>query len=300
MCCLIACVTQVAAAQDDPPTLGDLARQERERRAASHSADEPQPGTPAPLALPGELIPAHFLRFEGEVLQTEYSVTLNGKAVLRNTRVRSLPLYVSPYLLEGTNQLEVGFTSDPEKPLDIVIEERFAGEAEHRAIAHFHANANEFPEQTRKQLTFIAHPKAVPAIQLSDADRIAIHKLVREFYDAAADGDSVAVMELFEPAIEDAGAVYPEGAEFGKQEMTHFAHLISQPDCAMEPYNPAGLTFVANGNVVTVKRRDGTPVFISGEVPGDPEEAAASRVSADVIPVKKINDVWRLTLPFGF
>lgn len=288
-------------AQEETPSLGDLARQVRERRAAAKANVGPELGVPTPPALAGELIPAHFLRFEGDVGDSEYVVLINGKTVLRNTHVRGLPIYVTPSLLDGGNLLGVQFVSHPTEPIDIVVEERFAGETEHREVVRFHADANQYQTVATKQISFTAHPRAVPDVQLTDLDRIAIYKLLKAFYDAAANKDGTAILKLFEPGIADARETYPEGAEFGQNEMTNLAHIVGLPDFAMEYYNPVGLTLSVSGNVVTVKRGDGSPIFASNEVAGDSESNASSaRLSADVIPVKKIHDVWRLTLPFGF
>lgn len=300
LCAVFVCLATIAGTQELTPPLGDVARQERERRAATRAAAGPQQGSPPPAALLGELVPAHFLRFEGEVAEGEYSVSVNGKTLLRNARVRGLPLYVSPYLLEGGNQLEVEFTSHAGSPLDVIVEERFAGESGHRELVRFHADANQFPEMTHQQVVFTAHPKVIPSVQLTDADRVAIHKLVQAFYDATASKDSLGVMKLFEPAIQDAREIYSEGADFGQNEMARLAHIVALPECTMEPYSPAGLAFSISGNVVTVKRANGAPVFSSNEVQVEPGQVDKSRVSADVIPVKKINDEWKLTLPFGF
>jgi hypothetical protein len=288
-------------AQEETPSLGDLARQERERRAAAKTNIGPELGAPTPPALMGELIPAHFLRFEGDVGDSEYVVLINGKTVLKDTHVRGLPIYVTPYLLDGGNLLGIQFVSHPTEPIDIVIEERFAGETEHREVARYHADANQYQTVATKQIPFTAHPRAVPDIQLTDSDRIAIYKLLKAFYDAAANKDGAAILKLFEPGITDAREIYPEGADFGENEMTNLAHIVGLPDFAMEYYNPVGLTLSVTGNVVMVKRGDGSPVFASNKVAGDSESnAGPSRLSADVIPLKKINDVWRLTLPFGF
>jgi hypothetical protein len=297
---LIVCCAVTAIAQEDTPSLGDLARQERERRAAARTTAEPELGSPPPAPLLGELIPAYFLRFEGEVADGEYSVFVNGKALLRNSRVRGLPMYVSPYLLEGGNQLEIGFASHAKDTLDVIIEERFAGDPQHREIMRFHADAGQFPQFSEHRFSFTAHPRLFPDVVLTETDRVAIHDVIRAFYVATAQKDTDGIMELFQAALEEAGQVYPEGAAFGKEEIARFAYLASMPECSMEHYSPAGLTFDVSGNIVTVKRVDGGPVFTSAEMLGDPEEAAASRVSADEIPVKKINNEWKLTLPFGF
>jgi hypothetical protein len=290
----------IGAAQDEP-SIADIARQERARKAAARAAAGPELGTAPPVAIEGEIVPAHFLRFEGEVGAGEFAILLNGKMLLRNGRVRGLPIYVTPLLLEGPNLLGVQFTSDASHPLDIIVEERFPGDAEHHELVHFHADANQFPEAAAKQMSFTVHPKVVPNVVLTDADRVAIHGLVQSFYNALNSKDGPAVLKLFEASIQDARDVYPEGADYGQDQMDSLAEIASQPDFIMEPYVPGGLEMIPNGSTVTVKRPDGKPVFVSIEVSGPVDGGGGnSRVSADVVPVKKIKGGWRLTLPFGF
>jgi hypothetical protein len=288
-------------AQDEQPSLGDIARQERARKAAEKAAAGPELGAPPPVAMQGEIIPAQFLRFEGDVAGSEYLVVINGVVVIRNTRVPGLPLYVTPFLRDGANLLGLQFISHADKPLDVIVEERYPGDAQRRTLVHYHANANQFPQTVQQEMPFTAHPKLLPDAQLTSDDRSAIQKLIRTFYDALSNKNGAGVLKLFEPAIEDARGIYPEGAEFGQSEMTNLAHVIEMPGFEMKSYDPEGLTMAASGNIVAVKRTGGTAVFMSTEVTGDMDGSVGmSRISANVIPVKKIKGVWRLTLPFGF
>jgi hypothetical protein len=290
------CVAQDPSGQE---SLGDIARRERARKEAARASARPELGGPPAIAVENEIIPAHFLRLEGEVAPGELLVLVNGQPVIRNTRIPDLPPYVSPLLRDGGNVLGVQFTSSPNKPLDITIEERFPNEKTHAVLVRFHANANEFPAPTSRQLTFIAHPTLLPPIQLTDADKQEILKLVQTFYDTLVRKDGAAVLALFAPAIEEARAIYPEGANFGQKAMESLASFSTNPEIVMQAYDPFGVEVVPNRRVVSVRRTDGTPVFTSNEVASG-GSAAASRVSADVILAKKIKGQWRLTLPFGF
>ncbi len=212
----------------------------------------------------------------------------------------SLPPYITSLLRDGANVLGVQFTSAADKPLDISVEERFPNEKTHAVLVRFHANAGEFPASTTRQLTFTAHPRLLPPIQLSETDKQAILKLVQTFYDTLVRKDGPAVLALFAPALAEARAVFPEGAEFGQNAMSSLASFATHPEIVMQPYDPSGVEVVVNRRVVSVRRQDGQPVFTSNEVPSGNAEGAASRVSAGVILAKKIKGQWRLTLPFGF
>jgi hypothetical protein len=288
-------LTSLCFAQEPAPepSLGDLARQERERKAST----PPQLGETPPQAVFGEFIPAHFLRFEGDVAHADWTISLNNKPILHNGRVKGLPYYISPNLLAGANLLAIDFTSHTTEPLDLYIEERWPGSGERRELAHFHADANQFPEPTHKDLQFSAHPRIAPPIVLTDSDRQQIATLIQTFYDTLTRRDGPGLVKLFEPAIEDARPLYPEGADFGHNEIAKLSRMIGSPSFAMRPYNPEGLKMEPAGNVVEVTRAAGGPVFISLDVAADTNN---SRVNALLIPVKKINGVWRLTLPFGF
>src|SRR4051794_40949144 len=138
----------ICAAQETP--LGDLARQERARREAQQAASF-KPGTRPPVAREGEAIPVHFLTIRGEAAEGEFMVKVNGATVFHNSYVRDLPIYVSSLLLEGGNLLEVSLTSG-KAPVDITIEERRAGGAEHEVLGRFHSDASESPTPIQKEV----------------------------------------------------------------------------------------------------------------------------------------------------
>ena len=295
------CLTAICVAQDaTQESLGDIARRERARKEAAHPATAPELGTPPAIAAENEIVAAHFLRVEGDVAPGDFIVLVNGRAAIRGARVPALPPYISDLLRDGGNVLGVQFTSAPDKPLDVSIEERFPNEQTHAVLVHFHANANEFSAATARQLAFTAHPKLLPPIQLTENDKQAVLKLVKNFYDTLVSKNSSAVFAMFKPALDEARMVFPEGADFGQSAMSNLASFSSHPEIVMQPYDPAGVEMVANRRVVSVRRTDGQPVFTSNEVPSENVEGGRSRVSADVILVKKIKGQWRLTLPFGF
>jgi hypothetical protein len=198
-----------------------------------------------------------------------------------------LPPYITGLLRDGGNLLGVQFTSAPDKPLDISIEERFPEEHTHGVLARFHANANEFPAATARQVTFVAHPKLLPPIQLTETDKQAILKLVQSFYETLVRKAGPALLALFAPALAEARAVFPEGADFGQSAMSNLASFSTHADIVIQPYELSGVEIVANRRVVTVKRTNGQPVFASNEVPSGNETRGASRVSADVIVAKR-------------
>jgi len=284
----------ICAAQEIP--LGDLARQERVRQEAVEEANF-KAGNAPPIAEVGESVPAHFLILRGETGEGEFFVKLNGKTIFHNSYLHELPLYVSPLLLDGGNLLEVSLVRGT-GPMDITIEERRAGEVAHQVLATFHADASPTPVPAAKQVRFFAHPKALPAPEIDDRDRDAIEKVVKSFYDALKHKDGKQVLALFNPAIEDARVLYPEGADFGEKQMTKMAGILGMDGFAMEPFEPDALDMVPRGSIVSVKRRDGTPVFTSKEV--SLPNGNHTSISAETIPVKKIQGQWRLTLPFGF
>ncbi|HWR17075.1 MAG TPA: hypothetical protein VN577_19760 [Terriglobales bacterium] len=287
--------------QEEQPSLGDIARQERARKEAVRAAAGPEIGGPPPLAVEGELIPAYFLSIQGGFGAGDYVVSLNGRTVLKNSFVPGLPIYVAGYLRDGGNVLQIEFVSHATEPLEITIEERYAGASEHSRLAHFQSAPNQFTSATKQQISFTARPRAIPNVQITDEDRTAILKLIQSFYDALSSKNGQNVMKLFQPALRDAQEIYPEGAEYGRNALLRLAHVVGLPGFSMNHYDPAGLTFRASGNVVNVSRTGDTPVFLSNEVTaGVDGSIGASRVNADIIPVKKIGDEWRLTLPFGF
>jgi len=288
-----------AQAQPQQESLGDVARRERARKEATQANTVPQLGTKPSVVTENEIVPAHFLVVEGDVGPGDFLVLVNGQPVIRNTRVPGLPSYVSSLLRDGGNLLGIQFTSAPDRPLYIRIEERFPNEKTHGVLVRFHANANEFTAQSTRQLSFTAHPKLLPPIQITEVDKAAILKLVQTFYGNLVRKDGAGVMALFSPALDEARAVYPEGAAYGEHAMRDLATFAQSPAIVMEPFSSDGVEIVPNRRVVSVRRTDGMPVFNSNQITAG-VNAGASRVSADVILAKKIQGQWRLTLPFGF
>lgn len=254
-----------------------------------------------PLAPKPDEIPAQFLRFDGEVGQGGYAFSINGQPVLRNQRIPGLPVYVSPLLKDGANVLEVQFTSDARQPMEIVIEERYPSGAPARELARFQALAGQFPEQTIQQVEFTAHPRAIPNVQLTEKDRADIIELIKHFHETLTTRVPENVTALFGPAIDAVRGIYPEGANFAHREMTNLGEVTQFALFKMEPFDPEGLEFQVRGNVATVYRQNGNAVLRSNEVTGPINGSVGnSRVDARVVPVKKIDGVWQLTLPFGF
>ena len=284
----------ISAAQEI--SLGDLARQERARQEAVEAANF-KPGNPPPVAPTGEVVPAHFLIIRGEAGQGEFVVKMNGQVIFHNSYVRDLPIYISSLLLDGGNLLEISLTSS-NSPLDITVEERRAGQLSHPVLATFHSDASATPSPVNKQIRFFAHPEALPPIELNDHDRDAIGKIVKSFYDALDRKDGKQVLALFGPAIDDARTLYPEGADFGQKQMTRMAGLLGEQGFSMQPFDHNGLEMTPHGSIVTVKRADSSPVFNSSDI--SLPNGNHTSISADTIPVKKIQGQWRLTLPFGF
>jgi hypothetical protein len=292
---IIALLLAIACAAQETP-LGDLARQERARREAAESVNF-RLGSKPPAAHEGEVIPAHFLTVKGDAAEGEFSVKLNGAVVFHNSYVRDLPIYVSSLLLDGGNILEISLNAG-RQPVDVTIDERRVGQTQLEVLARFHADGSETPAEINKQVRFVAHPKMLPPLVLTDADRTAIRQLVDSFYDALNRRDSKQVLALFDPAIDEARELYPEGADFGRGQMLKMAQLVAANGFVMQPFNSTSLEMIPRGATVMVRRSDGQPVFSSTEV--DAPGGGKTSVSAESILAKKIKGQWRLTLPFGF
>lgn len=277
-------------------SLGELARQERARREAAEAANF-KLGTKPPLAHEGESVPVHFLTVKGDAAEGEFSVKINGSIVFHNSYIRDLPIYVSTLLLDGGNILEVSLSTG-KKPLEITVDRRQSGQTSPEVLARFHSDGSESPTEVSKQVRFLAHPKTLPALVLTDADRTVILQLVKDFYDALTARDGKRVMMLFEPAIQEARELYPEGAEFGRGQMSKMAQVVAAQGFAMQPFDATALEMIPRGATVVIRRSDSQPVFSSSEV--DAPGGGKTSVSADSILAKKIKGQWRLTLPFGF
>jgi hypothetical protein len=200
-------------------------------------------------------------------------------------------------LLDGGNLMDISLTTG-KSPVDITIEERRARDPEHQVLARFHADASDTPTVVTKEIRFYAHPKLLPPVQLTERDRDAIDKLVKSFYDALKRKDGKQVLALFAPGIDDARGIYPEGADFAQKQMNRMVSLLTIPGFQMQPFDSTGLEMSSQGGIVTVRRRDGSPVFESSEV--TLPNGNRTSVHAETIPVKTIAGQWRLTLPFGF
>ena len=305
-------VSMLSPMRAQEPSLGDLARHERQRPEADRFGGA-QLGQPAPLARPGEEVPLHFVRMDGKGRFLD-RVALNGKEVLSGTLISvSLPLYVSPYLLDGTNVLEINYTSDPDVGLSVWVEERHPNGATITRLAAFSSEAGETKGRSvRRLVTFEAHPRTLPPVSLTDADRYEILQLVECYYRALAKKNTATWEELWNVASQDVRTVYPEGVEFVKNVMEMQAELIRNPRFKMQPYVADGLEFSVKGQIATVSRTNHEPVFASEPlvehtVPAamhaqfpKAEGTVTTKIEPHSLQFKKINGKWALALPFGF
>jgi len=292
----ISIVLLVGAGIAQETSLGDIARQLRARKDAAELANF-KPGVPPPIAQQGDTVPAHFITISGDAGKGEFTLKVNGEILFHNSYVRDLPIYISTLLLDGGNTLDVSFTSG-ESPVDMKIEERLPREADHRILGRFHSDPTQTPAPVAQQVKFIAHPKALPPLELGESDRAAIRQAVQVFYEALRRKDGKQVLGLFAPAIADARVLYPEGADFGQSQLNRMAEMVSAEGFEMEMFDATGLEMTPKGATVIVRHSDGKPVFASSEV--KLSNGTITSISAETIPLKKIAGRWQLTLPFGF
>lgn len=267
-----------------------------------------------PAALAQEDLAFHFLKMEGKAFFLE-RVALNGKTVLSGTLISiSLPIYVTRYLQDGPNTLEIEYTSDKTEGLVLTIEERKRGRPQRRPVVRFSSAVGETQgRKVRKVVAFTAYPLAPPPVSLGDADRQAILGLVQAYHGGLVARNAGRVARFFDRAIKEDGGIYPEGMELFRRVMASIASALSSAQFKIGPVRLDGLQFVADGQVVLVSRLDRLPLMESEEIEVEEEvttvvngrevrQKAKSkvRIAPGRLAFKRYGSEWHFALPFGF
>ncbi len=268
------------------------------------------------LALPAAAHPEdleyHFLTVKGKGFPLE-RVALNGKAVLSGTLISvSLPVYVDRYLKSGQNELEVEYTSDKVEGLTIAIEARTRGPKKSEVVRFSSAAGESGGRKVTKTVSFAAHVRPPIPVTLTDTDRQAIAAVLQAQYTVLTQRDAAGLRRLYEKALQEEAQIYPEGVEFFKSVLDGSLKMLASPKFRMKPFQPTGLQFSVDGEVVQVSRTDRAPVMESDLVEVD-EDVTVTRNGTEVhetqkiqsgirpmsVRVRKYDGRWYLAMPFG-
>lgn len=255
----------------------------------------------------------HFLRVDGKAAFLD-RVAINGSPVLSGTLVAvSVPVYVDKYLKDGQNKLELEYTSDATEGLTVVVETRTRGPRTTEVVRFQSAAGETGGRKVTKTIPFrLRLQPPAPPISLTDGDREAILALLQAQYAILARRDSAGLRGLYAKAMQEEKLIYPEGVEFFRTVLDESLKMFANPQFRMKPFDPAGLAFTIDGQVVRVGRTDGSPVMASDPVEIEDEIVSTqngkevrqktrmqSQVSAVSIPFQKYDGRWYLALPFG-
>lgn len=304
-----------------------------------------------------------------------WQVSLNGNKVIEGTLISiELPLPVTKYVREGTNTLDILYTSDAQEGLTLIIERRRKGSSAREEVLRFTSRAGETEgKKARKLINFPldgttvvdglsgsaeSPAEAAPAVRaeaakrsrpkvwtdedmaelryrstistvgttsapaagtrpaaaeplqsLSEADKQAMLSLLRAYHQALSSKDLGAVTRFYDPALQEAAQVYPEGVKlFQDLVLPSFRQLLASPEFRMMPLRTEGLVFSTEGDKAVVSRADGSPVVESPEVkielppelvprPGRVTKSTG-RIAAEKVHFKKYSGQWQFALPF--
>ena len=248
-----------------------------------------------------------FLWSEGAYL---HRVALNGTTVAGDTAISiSLPIYVTKYLRDGDNELEVEYTSDTRVGLSVTLETRARGRKDQ--IVRFSSPYGESNgARVVKKIPFTLQLRRQVPLRLSSADRGAITALLQTYYNTLARKDGAGLVKLYSKAVEQEGEIYPEGIGLFQWVLSDSLRMIANPKFRMKPYQGAALQFSVDGQVVVVTRPDQSPLVESAPMEaasaGAQPAAGAEGAQADPglkpmsLSFKRYEGRWYLALPFGF
>lgn len=257
---------------------------------------------------PGD-VEYQFLRSEGAGL---HRVALNGATVASGSAISlSLPVYITKYLRDGPNELEVEYTSDTRVGLSVVIETRAQGPRREQVARFYSAPGETGGDRVAKTLPFTIHLRPQAALRFTDADEQAIMALLHTYYNTLARRDGAALRKLYEKAVGEEAQIYPEGIGLFQWVLNDSLRVIASPQFRMKPFQRTGLRFSVAGQVVVVTRPDQSPVVESETVELDDENvppqagrAGGEKTKSSLKPVslsfKRYDGRWYLALPFGF
>lgn len=240
----------------------------------------------------------YFLKVGGRAAPLT-RVAVNGAPVLRGMlQSVSLPVPVTRQLKAGSNTLEVEYISDAQQGLTVVVERRRRGSPQREDVARLTSAPGETQGKSAvrtARFTLAQAPPARKALTLTEGDREQIRALIRTHYDALARRDSTAASRVFETAVNNAREVYPEGVEFHDRVMGDASRrILASPKFKMRPLRLEKLDFRVNGDVVTVGRSDGQPIFESEEIE---EDKSKTKLEPRGLLFQQAAGKWYSTLP---
>ena len=256
---------------------------------------------------PGD-VEYQFLWSEGAYL---HRVALNGMTVAGDTAISiSLPIYVTKYLRDGANELEVEYTSDTRVGLSVTLETRAKGPRKDQIVRFSSPQGETNGVRLTKKIPFTIQLRRQAPLHLSGADRGTIEALLQTYYNTLARKDGPGLARLYAKAVQQEAEIYPEGIGLFQWVLSDSLRMIANPKFRMKPFQGTSLQFSVDGQVVTVTRPDMSPLVESAPMGADGAGAQpASRVEgAEAEPslkptslsFKRYDGQWSLALPFGF
>ncbi|HKV45336.1 MAG TPA: hypothetical protein VJT32_11790 [bacterium] len=249
-----------------------------------------------PAAAGADTAEYQFLWSDGAYL---HRVALNGLTLASGAAISiSLPMYITKYLVDGHNELEVEYTSDSRVGLTVAVETRAKG-SRRVEVARFHSPpADSRGARVTKTLDFTVHVHPRPPLHLTDADRQAILSVLQTYYATLAHRDGAGLGKLYAKAMEEDAPFYPEGIGVFQWVLNDSLRMLAAPRFRMKPFQRTPLLFSIAGQVVVVTKPDGTPVLESDAA--EPGGRPPAGFDPESVAFKKYGGRWYLALPFGF
>ncbi|TMI90494.1 MAG: hypothetical protein E6H00_06880, partial [Bacillati bacterium ANGP1] len=183
------------------------------------------PVVPA-AADPGD-VEYQFLWSEGAYL---HRVALNGMTVAGDTAISiSLPIYVTKYLRDGANELEVEYTSDTRVGLSVTLETRAKGPRKDQIVRFSSPQGETNGVRLTKKIPFTIQLRRQAPLHLSGADRGTIEALLQTYYNTLARKDGPGLARLYAKAVQQEAEIYPEGIGLFQWVLSDSLRMIANP-----------------------------------------------------------------------
>jgi len=288
---VVAAITAMPSATFAQQTLGDVARAEREKQEHARLTVDVRPMS---ALTPSELAPLYVLRMDGRA-QLLQELWVNGDPVLRgNYAGFNVPIAVNTALRDGLNKMTIVYTSDPEQPLRLWIEERHWNDEDRKSVAEFYAPANDSKgRKVTRELRFEFHGANNHPPTLGVEDKHQIIVAVDDYYRALAAHDSTRLAAIFEPGVNETKKAFPEAAELFSRMLKGQAQAVAAPGFRMASRTNSPLSFDVEGSTVIVSSTDHKPIFST-------LDSSNLQIAPEELMLRKIAGKWTFVPPEVF
>lgn len=252
----------------------------------------------------------YFVLIEGKALPLK-NIMVNGTNVLGGSVCTlSLPVNITTSVKQGLNKMTMELIADSKVDFTATVEKRTEGPKKEE-VGRIAVKAGEGAgKPIVRDVSFNVSSSAtnLRPIQLSDADKATLQKLVDEYYSALEKKDASGLRRIYSSALKEGKKVFPESAVLFEKRLDKEVRLLKHPNLKMKPFVKADFNFKVDGDRVWLMRKDGKPLMESNEVEAtqdsffsedQPKVQVKERLVTSRLCFRKFGDSWQADIPAG-